>query len=269
MNCFIFEEMKSTIRIKVRQFLGLIPLVFLFFAFFTACTPKKKILYFNQGSFLATPKPSQPLKCQPGDILEIKVYSVNSDVVAPFNSFLGAKSGNDGRGYNGYLISENFSVTLPLVGKIQVENLTLQEIESLIALQLGDYVKDPVVSVKIINFEVTVLGEVGSPGVVAVQNAQTNLIEVLGMAGDINLNGLREDILVIRNENGKRQEFHLDITQKGIFDQEGFYLHQNDVVYVSPNSSKRQSSALNPVRNSVILSLTTVMTSFFFSLIFK
>jgi polysaccharide export outer membrane protein len=116
---------------------------------------------------------------------------------------------------------------------------------------------------------VTVLGEVGSPGLVEVKNAQTNLIEVLGMAGDITLNGVREDILVIRNEDGKRQEFHLDITQKSIFDQDGFYLRQNDIIYVSPNKARIQSSALNPVRISVVLTLTTLISSFFFSLMYR
>ena len=269
MNCFIFEEMKSTSRIKSSQWIGLVSLTFLVFSFFTACTPKKKILYFNEGSFVSTPKAPQPLKCQRGDLLDIKVYSVNADVVAPFNQFLVTTAKSNGDSPSGYLVDENLSVSLPLIGKIQAGGLTLSEIESAIATQLADYVKDPVVSVKLINFEVTVLGEVGSPGLVEVQNAQTNLIEVLGMAGDITLNGIREDIIVIRNEEGKRQEFHLDITQKGIFDQDGFYLHQNDIIYVSPNSSRRQSSALNPVRNSVVLTLTTLVGSFLFSLMFK
>jgi polysaccharide export outer membrane protein len=269
MKCFIFEEMKIVERKQNRQWITLLSLIFLVFSLFTACTSKKKILYFNEGSFVSTPKAPQPLKCQRGDILDIKVYSVNAGVVAPFNQFLVPSANGEGDGPNGYLVGENLSVTFPLIGKIQVGGLTLSEIESAIAKQLDGYVKDPVVSVKLLNFEVTVLGEVGSPGLVEVKNAQTNLIEVLGMAGDITLNGVREDIIVIRNEEGKRQEFHLDITQRGIFDQDGFYLHQNDIIYVSPNSSRIQSSALNPVRISVVLTLTTLLGSFLFSLMIK
>jgi len=238
-------------------------------SFFSSCVPSSKILYFNEGSFVKEPKSPQPLRCQRGDVLDIKVFSVNADIVAPFNQFLVTNSEGEGGAPVGYLVGEDLSVTLPLIGKVQVGGMTFSEIESKVAGQLDDFVKSPVVAVKLLNFEVTVLGEVKSPGVVEVQNAHTNLIEVLGKAGDITLNGEREDIIVIRNEEGKRQEFHLDITQKGIFDQEGFYLHQNDIVYVSPNSSRRQSSALNPVRNSVVLTLTTLVGSFLFSLMFK
>jgi polysaccharide export outer membrane protein len=74
---------------------------------------------------------------------------------------------------------------------------------------------------------------------------------------------------VIRTEAGKRQEFHLDITQKSIFDQQGYYLQQNDIIYVSPNSSRRQASALNPVRNSVVLTMMTLISSFLFSIMLK
>jgi polysaccharide export outer membrane protein len=238
-------------------------------SFFSSCVPSSKILYFNEGSLVKEPKSPQPLRCQRGDVLDIKVFSVNADVVAPFNQFLVTNSKGEAGSPVGYLVGEDLSVTLPLIGKVQVGGMTFSEIESKVASQLNDFVKSPVVAVKLLNFEVTVLGEVKSPGVVEVQNAHTNLIEVLGKAGDITLNGEREDIIVIRNEEGKRQEFHLDITQKGIFDQEGFYLHQNDIIYVSPNSSRRQSSALNPVRNSIVLTLTTLVGSFLFSLMFK
>ncbi len=269
MNCFIFEEMIKVKGKEKTQWILSLSLIFVMFSFFTACIPKKKILYFNEGSFVSTPKDPQPLKCQRGDVLDVKVYSVNAGVVAPFNQFLVPSSKDHADEPNGYLVGENLSITLPLIGKVQVVGLTLSEIESTIAKQLTDYVKDPVVSVKLLNFEVTVLGEVGSPGLVEVKNAQTNLIEVLGIAGDITLNGVREDILVIRNEDGKRQEFHLDITQKSVFDQDGFYLHQNDIIYVSPNKARIQSSAFNPVRISVVLTLTTLVSSFFFTLMFR
>lgn len=265
----IFEKM--IIAIPYKRFSGLCSLLLFLMvvSFFSSCVPSNKILYFNEGSFVKEPKSPNPLKCQRGDLLDIKVFSVNADVVAPFNQFLVTNAKGDAQFPNGYLVGDDLSVTLPLIGKVEVSGLTFGEIESKIAGQLGDFVKDPVVSVKLINFEVTVLGEVGKPGLVEVQNAQANLIEVLGMAGDITLNGVREDIIVIRNEEGKRQEFHLDITKKGIFDQEGFYLHQNDIIYVSPNSSRRQSSALNPIRNSVILTLSTLVGSFLFSLMLK
>lgn len=269
MNCFIFEEMKASMS-KLNSRAGwILLLAMMIFTFFTGCIPKKKIVYFNEGSFAAAPRPSHVLKCQNGDILDIKVYSVNADVVAPFNHFMGKSSEEEVGDGNGYLVSESGMISLPLLGKVHVLGLTLSEVELNITNKLTEYVKDPVVSVKLMNFEVTVLGEVIDPGIVKVSNAQANLIEVLGMAGDITLNGVREDIIVIRLEDGKRQEFHLDITQKGIFDQEGFYLHQNDIVYVPPNASRRQASALNPLRNAVALTLSTVLGSFIFSLMLK
>ncbi len=189
---------------QISNFLVMMPQIFLVVLFFTGCVSQEKMFYFNQGSLISTPKSFQPLKCQKGDILDVKVFSINSEVVAPFNQFLSSNKQSGNAFYEGYLVGEDLSVTLPLIGKTKVVGLTLKEIEDLIASQLSDFVKDPVVSVKIINFEVTVLGEVRSPGLVVVQNAQVNLAEVLGMVGDITLNGIREDILVIRNEDGKR-----------------------------------------------------------------
>ena len=244
--------------------------IYMFVVFLSGgCISKKKILYFNEGSFSPTPKIHQPLICQKGDLLDIKVYSVNQDIVAPFNQFLVTNTKEDKNQYLGYLVDETNAIVLPLLGKLQVGGQTFEQIESMITNKLKDYVKDAVVSVKLINFEVTVLGEVGSPGLVHVQNAQTNLIEVLGLAGDIGINGEREDIVVIRSEEGKRQEFHLNITQKNIFDQEGFYLHQNDIVYVSPNASRRQASAINPMRVSMVLTMSTIIGSIILTLILR
>jgi polysaccharide export outer membrane protein len=244
-------------------------IVFFASLFLVGCIPPDEILYFNNGNFDSTSLSPGNLKCQQGDLLEVKVFSINREVVAPFNNFLNedAKEGNINP--VGYLVDETQSIVLPLIGKLEVGGQSLTQIERMIAQELMEYVKDAVVSVHLLNFKVTVLGEVGRPGVVTISNARANLLEVLGYAGDITIFGEREDIIVVRQTEGKMKEFHLDITDKNIFYQEGFALHQNDVIYVAPNASKRQTSLINPMRTSLLLAASTLIGTLLITLFLK
>ncbi len=235
---------------------------------FSNCTNKNNLLILNQGDFAPMSKPAPFLICQKGDILDVKVYSVNHEIVEPFNGFLGSASGSNGNAVNGYLIDEQNSISLPLVGNLNVEGMSIEEVEKLIGDKLVQFVKDPTVSVKIINFEITVLGEVRNPGRILVPNSRASIIDLVGMAGDITPMAKRNDVLVVREVNGKRVEYHLDLTQKSLFENEGFYLRQNDIVYVPPSKPRGQtSSGLFALRNAIIITMTSIFGSLLISIL--
>ena len=237
---------------------------------FSNCINHKSIVILDQGEYPSTSKPAPVLICQKGDLLDVKVYSINRDIVEPFNGFLGTAAGENRGVATGYLIDEQNCISLPLVGRVNVSGLSIEEVEKLIEEKLVEFVKDPTVSVKIVNFEITVLGEEKKPGRILVSNSRASIIDLLGMAGDITPMSKRNDVLVVREVNGKRVEYHLDLTQKTLFENEGFYLKQNDIVYVPPYKPRRQaSSGLFAVRNAVILTMTSLLGSWLISILSK
>lgn len=236
----------------------------------SSCVTKKEVLILNNGDISSIVRPAPLAICQQGDILEIKIYSINHDVVAPFNNFLETNVSESSKDLRGYLIDEQDNISLPLVGKVKAGGLTLIDLEKVLVEKLTEFVKDPIVSVRIINFEITVLGEVKSPGRVKIPKARANILEAIGFVGDLTNFAKKNDILIVREVNGKRVEFHLDLTQKQLFESEGFYLKQNDLVYVAPIKPLRYtSSALNSVRNSMILVMTSIVGTWLISLLSK
>jgi polysaccharide export outer membrane protein len=231
----------------------------------SACLNKKDVMILHNGEFPQSLKTAPLLICKYGDVLDVKVYSINHDVVEPFNQFLNSAATEDQR-LRGYMIDDQGFVSLPLLGKLKVADLTFGEVESLISQKLKDFVKDPVVSVRIINFEISILGEVNKPGVILLNDAQTNIIELLAMAGDLTPQAKINDVMVVREVNGKKLEYHLDLTAKNLFENEGYYLRQNDIVYVPPFKARRPASpTAAALKNALIFSLTTIFATWLIS----
>jgi polysaccharide export outer membrane protein len=236
---------------------------------FSACVSKKDVIILYNGEFPQSLKTAPLLVCKSGDVLDVKVYSINHDVVEPFNQFLNSAAIEDQR-LRGYMIDEQGFVSLPLLGKLKVVGLTFGEVETLISQKLKDFVKDPVVSVRIINFEISILGEVSDPGVILLNDAQTNIIELIAMAGDLTSQANKVDVMVVREVNGKKIEYHLDLTSKNLFEKEGYYLQQNDIVYVPPFKARRPvSSTASAIKNALIFSLTSIFATWFISILSK
>ncbi|GAA4416052.1 polysaccharide biosynthesis/export family protein [Nibrella viscosa] len=187
-------------------------------------------------------------KIQPGDILSIQVNSLNAEATTYFNPYV-AFASIDNRSQavaspsslpstTGYLVDKDGNIELPLIGKIAVRDLTSVEARERIREQLKVYLKEPTVNVRNQNFKVSVLGEVARPSLLNIPNEQITLPEALGLAGDVTIYGRRDNVLVIREENGKKEFVHIDMTRRDLFRSPYYYLHPNDVVYVEPGKAR-------------------------------
>lgn len=231
-----------------------------------SCVNKKKIIYFQGDKAIAsdtTKKHSPLLKID--DLLMITVMSMDAEATKPFNlSTYGANQNsiNNPSGSNtgpkGYLIDENGEIAFPVIGKIKLAGLNRTQACDLIKEKLKDYLKDPIVHIEIQNFNITILGDVSKPGNYLVNHERITLIEAIGMAGDLNISGLRKNVLVIRDNNGSKTETRVDLTNKELFNSPVFYLQQNDIVYVEQNRSKKNSGAINATSITLIISITTL-----------
>lgn len=224
--------------------------IILAIVFLYSCASPKKYVYFNQSELKSESLNNFNPKLKSGDLLMIHVYSSNAETSEPFNLPIG--NANVRAGYSngiaansGYLINQNGEIDFPLLGKINLLNINTIEASELIKKQLESYLSNPIVIVQIQNFKITVLGEVRSPGTFQIPNERITIIEALGLAGDLTINGVRTNVTIIRDINGFKKEINLDLTSKEIFNSEYFYLSQNDVIYVSPNQARINSSTMS------------------------
>lgn len=206
---------------------------------------------------------------QPGDLLSITVNSKNPELSAPFNLPMVSYTSSVGRGVGvqylqGHLVGTDGTITFPLLGKINASGLTKQQLIDKISRELvaGNYIKDPIVTISFQNFKITVLGEVSRPGSFTIDNERVTLFDAIGMAGDMTIYGRRDNVIVVREANGKREIYTHDLRSKEVFRSPCFYLAQNDVVFVNPNNAKIQMSEINQNNNvGVWLSLVGSVTS--------
>jgi polysaccharide export outer membrane protein len=164
----------------------------------------------------------------------------------------------------GYVVRDSGIVTLPLVGNVNVDGLTLKEASKLIEERFKVYVNDPIVTVKKLNFKVTVLGEVNKPGLYTIMNERATLPEVLGMAGDLTQLADRTNLRLIRSENGVSNDFTIDLTQSSSLTTSVYFLHPDDIIYVSP-TRKRALQNTSPsiiVFTSILTTVAVLITAF-------
>ena len=247
----------------------------------SACTKRRNLVYFSDvqqsSAFQMAIMNAHEPKIQAGDILGITVSSLDPASNAMFNT--GAlqsatgqiantnTAGSTNLGKEGYLVSTGGDINFPVMGKVHMEGLTLTEAHEKLQSELLKYVKDPIVNIRYQNFKVTVIGEVNRPGTFTVANEQMTVLEALGRAGDMTGYGERENVLVIREADGKRQMERLDLTSSKVFQSPYFYLQQNDVVYVEPDDMKAVQVSRNPNTLPIVLgiiSITTIIVSRFF-----
>jgi polysaccharide export outer membrane protein len=215
----------------------------------SSCATKDQVVYFNNVQTLegqANLLEYEP-KIERNDVLRINVSSssVNEEIVAPFQmNEQGGQSGGGGQNLSltGYLVSPNGTINFPVLGTVDVEGLTRTEIQEKLQTQISEYVRDPVVDVRIVNFSVTVLGEVNSPGRVQITDGRITMPELLAMSGDVSYTGKRQNIRVIREVNGVKSVGFIDMTETDLFDSPYYYLKQNDIVYVEPTYARMKSA---------------------------
>ena len=162
----------------------------------------------------------------------------------------------------GYLVDGNGNIELPLVGTVHLLGLTTTEAKEVIRKKAAIYYKDPVVNVRFANFNITVLGEVNRPAQYTIPSERVSILDAIGMAGDLTIYGRRENVLLIREENGVKKPVRFNLNSSDIMSSPYFYLKQNDVIYVEPNKSRVASSDAVRDRNTgYIISIATSLIS--------
>ena len=237
--------------------------------FCTSCASKKNLVYFQPDSVeLNTMYELNAPKLQPGDILAISVTADDVRATLPFNQ-VSPYQGTTGalQATNPfiptYAIDGNGEIDFPKVGKIKLAGRTRTQAMDVLRQEVGKYIVDPGISMVVRNFRVTVLGEVARPGTFTIENDRVTILEALGLAGDMTIYGERENVLVIREQNGKKEEFRLDLRKREVMNSPAYYLTQNDVVYVEPNGARIQNSkysANTSIFVSVIGLIVTVIS---------
>ena len=229
-------------RFRVNLLVGILWIVLL-----QSCTSAKKLVYFQAGTSgedtIAIAEPFIPA-IKKGDILSVQVSSLNNEASAYFNPAAvaevntGINPANPLARTSGYLVDADGTIKLPLIGQVSVAGFTNAKAADQIRDKLTAYLKEPTVSVRNLNFRISVLGEVTRPALLTIPNEQITLPEALGLAGDLTIYGRRDNVLVIREEANKRVFARLDLTRRDAFRSPYYSLHPNDVVYVEPGKTR-------------------------------
>lgn len=214
---------------------------------FSSCTDVKKATYFNNlsdGEIQVKAESLEPV-IQKNDLLSISVSSLNADASKLFNApneaAIQTSRTLTGIPYAaGYLVDQEGFIYFPVLGDIKVAGITKKQLQERITKYLLDkrLLVDPIVNVRYLNYKVTVLGEVGQPSVINVPSEKITLLEALGLAGDLTIYAKRDNVMVIREEEGKKIVKHLNLNSNELFTSPYYYLKSNDIVYVEPNKAR-------------------------------
>lgn len=244
-------------------------MVLLIFTLSSSCVSNKKIAYFqdiqgvNSAKLENATAYTEPV-IQTDDILSINVFTLNPQSGAIVNQAaatpaLGGNTNSSVSTQNtGFLVDKNGEIELSLIGKVKVAGLTTYQARELIRGKATDIYKEPNVQLRFANFKVSVLGEVNAPSAYTLPNEKVSILDALSLAGDLTIYGRRENVLVIRDNNGKKEFARLDLNSSEIFNSPYYYLKQNDVVYVEPN--KRKVSASNSAQIQTIGVIASVIS---------
>ena len=232
-----------------------------------SCTTKKQMLYLQDvDKYSNTSLTYATTKIQPNDILKIDVSDLNPKVAAPFNINVGttSQSSVEMMKLTGYLVNPEGNITMPILNEINVGGLTPTNVEAKIKARLikEGYLVNPTVLVRVLNNKFTILGEVQSPGVKPFTEESISILDAIGMAGDLTYSGIREDIVLLREVDGKRLVYHVDLTTASWMSNPDFRIRQNDVIMVNPNKLKANSGGLikDPIQVlGVVASLLAVV----------
>ena len=260
----------------------------LIFAFVAAlalacsCAPVKDIAYF-QNKIVDSPEKIDKhagIVIQPKDMLSIIVSSRNPELVAMFNlPVVSYQAGSEivNSGYQkltGYVVDNDGHIDFPVLGTLKVAGMTRWELAELVKSKLvdGGYLSDAVVTVEFMNFKVSVIGEVNAPGTFSIDGDKVTVLQAISLARDLTIFGMRENVTVIRERDGERTMYEINLCDVSMFDSPAYFLQQNDIVYVQPSDIKaRQSttddktlrmSSIMLSGGSLLVSIATLIVSF-------
>lgn len=218
----------------------------LIFILVFSCTSKKEILYLQDADqYSNTEIVYTNSIIQPNDVLKINVSALIPDSAIPYNKQTnGAGNSVALMQLDGYLVSDNLTIIFPVLGQLSIAEKTTQEFSVYLQtlLEEGNHLKNPTVDVRLLNAKVTILGQVNNPGTYNFTEQNITLLQALGYAGDLTINGKREDITIIRYENGIQQITHIDLTSAEWLSGDFNYVKPNDTIIVDPNNPKVKSA---------------------------
>ena len=236
------------------RFIVIIILQSMFFGI--SCTSSKKITYFKdvQDSTSRSMLGTVEAPIQKNDILNITISSLNAKFDVEYNK-------TDNAGTKGYLVNSDGNIQLPKLGNVAAAGLTKKQLTESITniIVAKNEILNPIVEIRHLNFEVTVLGEVANPTVITVPSEQISLIKAIGLAGDLTIFGKRDNVLLIREENGKRLTRHINLNSADFLSSPYYYLKPNDVIYVEPNKTKIASTDRSQQIIPVVLSGISIL----------
>ena len=233
----------------------------------SSCSTKKDILYIQD----LTSKKNIEVNyvdylLKPDDILKIDINSENQESLLAFNSIPTTAEMNVSKTallYNGYIINNEGNIFFPSIGKLYVAGKTIDEVRAEIYdfLTKGGFLTNPTIDIKLINAFFTILGEVNSPGKYDFNQNNLNIFEAIGMAGDLTINGRRDNVKLIREIGDRRNVFSYDLTSSNILESENFQIFSGDLIIVSPNSSRIKNAGIIGNSGTLISLLSFILSS--------
>lgn len=234
---------------------------------FSSCVSKKDIIYFqNDEVNQSLVSNSYKTIIKPDDVLQITITALDVEAVRPFNlsAVTYSTSSNSAIGVaqqQTYLVDTQGEIDFPVLGKLKIGGLSREALIKFLKEKLEpDYILNPNINVRISNYKITVLGDVKTPGSYVIPNERITILEAIGLAGDLNISAERKNIMVQREEEGKKVQYRVDLLSNKLFTSPVYYLQQNDVVYVEPNYAKIQSASSNS-NTSLIISISSVLVA--------
>ena len=232
-----------------------------------SCSSKKSILYLQDVDNISSLDYNyEDTKLKIDDILRIQVYTVNPALSVIFNKVdnnLNINSSIEAMKINGYLIDNNGNISFPVLGKIKLVGLTRTQSEELIHSLLKDkgYLKNPTVEVRVLNSQFTVLGEVNSPGTYNFLENNMNILKAISMAGDLTINGERDNVKLIRSTDGKNFVHNIDLTSAKYLSSPYFQIYSGDVLIINPNTTRIKNAGIIGNSGTLLSLLSFVLSS--------
>lgn len=268
----------TSMQKKVKGILSCLIAIFLL----ASCQAYKKVPYLQDPEVVGQAVQQETLydaKIMPKDQLTVVVSCTNPELAAPFNLTGAGSAGMTAvnsqsasqSSQQTYLVDNEGNINFPVLGALKVGGLTKKEVEQMVMEKLKPYIKEnPIVTVRMVNYKISVLGEVARPGTFTISNEKVNLLEALAMAGDMTIYGIRDNVKLIRESaDGKQQIITLDLNKAETLLSPYYWLQQNDIVYVTPNKAKARNSDISNSTSlwvsatSILVSLTNILVTIF------
>lgn len=233
----------------------------------SGCANKKKLVYLqgidNQKNYENSLR--YEIKLQPDDLLSIVVTAENPEVTTPFN--LPVIQGNvvtNSQTGRTFLIDNDGFIEYPVLGKVKLGGLTRTEATAKMTELISNYINHPAITMRIMNYKISVLGEVAKPGNYTLNGERITVLEALSLAGDLTIYGKRKNILLIHDDEGKKTYTRLDLTDAQLLNSPNYYLAQNDIIIVEPNKPKLNGSIVGPNIGLWLTSISVLLSLIIF-----